>query len=44
MKKTLSIALPLVIALSASGGAQTANVTKFDVAGIPVIHKPVMAN
>jgi zinc protease len=44
MKKTLSIALPLVIALSASGGAQTANVTKFDVAGIPVIHKPVTAN
>ncbi|HVE90591.1 MAG TPA: insulinase family protein, partial [Burkholderiaceae bacterium] len=45
MKKTMSIALPLAIALSASGGAQTATtVSKFDVAGIPVIHKPVTAN
>jgi zinc protease len=45
MKKTLSIALPIAIALSASAGAQTgAVISKFDVAGIPVIHKLVTAN
>jgi zinc protease len=45
VKKTLSIALPIAIALSASAGAQTSNpISKFDVAGIPVIHKLVTAN
>jgi zinc protease len=45
MKKTLRIALPIAIALSANAGAQTSNpVSKFDVAGIPVIQKLVTAN
>lgn len=44
MKKVLSAALPIAIAFSVSGGAQTSNVSKFTVAGIPVIHKLVTAN
>ena len=45
MKRALSFVFPLVILYVASAGAQSGvTVTKFDVAGIPVIHKPVTAN
>jgi zinc protease len=43
MKKTLSIVLSLTIAAAPAVGAQV-QVTKFDVAGIPVILKPITAN
>lgn len=45
MKRALSIVLPLAVALSGLAGAQTTPVvTKLDVAGIPVIYKPITAN
>jgi zinc protease len=44
MRKTLGIALLLSIGASGSAHAQAAGVTKFDVAGIPVIFKPITAN
>ena len=43
MKKSLSIVLTLTIAAASAAAAQP-QVTKFDVAGIPVILKPITAN
>lgn len=42
--RSLGIALSLAALTAGSAGAQANAVTKFDVAGIPVIHKPISAN
>ncbi len=46
MMRTLKLALPLALLVAADTGAQTTApvVTKFEVAGVPVILKPITAN
>ncbi len=44
MKRLLIVALPVVVCAGAAGAQSAAVVTKFEVAGIPVIFKPIRAN